>query len=118
MLIVDNKIVMTIGEKESEAIYVVPNRDEPANFDLRKVPAAALAAAPDAPPLDPNKGKSKAEIEADKKKNEQVKSAFGAGVAALKAQNYDEAIKQLQIASEKDPTQPSVFGNLGVAYLG
>jgi len=118
MLIVNNKILMTIGEKDSEAIYVVPDRDEAANFDLRKVPAANLAAAPTAPPADPNKGKSKADIEADKKKNDEVKSAFGAGVAALKAQNYDEAIKQLQIASEKDATQPAVFGNLGVAYLG
>lgn len=118
MLIVNNKILMTIGEKDSESIYVVPDRDQGANFDLRKVPAAALAAAPDAPPADPNKGKSKAEIEADKKKNDEMKSAFGAGVAALKAQNYDEAIKQLQIASEKDATQPAIFGNLGVAYIG
>src|SRR5215471_6636150 len=102
LLIVNNKILMTIGEKDAEAIYVVPDRDEAANFDLRKVPAANLAAVFSAPPAEPNKGKSKADIEADKKKNDEVKSAFGAGVAALKAQNYDEAIKQLQIASEKD----------------
>jgi tetratricopeptide (TPR) repeat protein len=118
MLILNNKILMTIGEKDADAIYVVPDRDEAANFDLRKVPAAALAAAPTAPAADPNKGKSKAEIEADKKKNEEMKSAFGAGIDALKAKNYDEAIKQLQLASEKDATQPSVFGNLGVAYFG
>lgn len=113
MLIVNNRIVMTVGETDADAVYIVQDRDIAVNFDLRKVSAAALAAAPDAPAL----AKTKADIEAQKKKNEEVKSAFGAGIAALKAKNYDEAIKQLQLASEKDATQPAVFGNLGVAYL-
>jgi tetratricopeptide (TPR) repeat protein len=117
MLIVNGRILMTLGDTAADSIYVAGNRDEAANFDLRKLPAGALAAAPPAPASDPNKGKSKAEVEADKKKNDEVKSAFAAGVAALKAQNYDEAIKQLQVASEKDAAQPAVFGNLGVAYL-
>src|SRR5215813_2421829 len=42
MLILNNKILMTIGEKDAEAIFVVPDRDEAANFDLRKVSATAL----------------------------------------------------------------------------
>jgi tetratricopeptide (TPR) repeat protein len=116
MLIVNGRILMTVGDNPADAIYVAGNRDEAANFDMRKLPAGAAAAAPLAP-NEPGKAKSKAEIEADKKKNEEVKSSFNAGVAALKAQNWDEAIKQLQMASEKDPTQPAVFGNLGVAYL-
>src|SRR5215467_14523765 len=117
MLIVNGRIAMTIGEKDAEAIFVSSDRDEPANFDLRKVPASALASAPLAPVVDPNKGKSKAEIEAEKKNKDEMRSAFTTGLAALKAQNYDEAVKQLQVASQKDATQPAVFGNLGVAYL-
>lgn len=117
MLVVNNRLVMTIGEKDADAIFVSSNREEAANFDLRKVPAEALAAAPVAAAADPNKGKSKAEIEAEKKKNDEMKGAFAAGVAALSAKNYDEAIKQFQQAAEKDPTQQAIFGNLGVAYL-
>jgi tetratricopeptide (TPR) repeat protein len=117
ILIVNGRIVMSRGETDSDAVIVSGDREEVANFDMRKVAASALANAPVAPEADPNKGKSKAEIEANKKKNEEMKSAFAAGVAAMKAKNFDEAIKQLQLAAEKDPTQPAVFGNLGVAYL-
>src|SRR5262245_7638179 len=62
-LILNNRLVMTIGDKDTEAIFVSANRDEPANFDLRKVAPEVLAAAPVAAPgPDASKGKSKAEI--------------------------------------------------------
>jgi superkiller protein 3 len=45
-----------------------------------------------------------------------MKAAFNAGNAAMKADNFEEAVKQYQIAAEKDPSQPITLVNLGLAF--
>jgi tetratricopeptide (TPR) repeat protein len=52
---------------------------------------------------------------AEKKADAEMLAFFSAGVAALKANNYEEAIKQFKAAAEKDSSQPAVFQNLGLA---
>ena len=112
-LLVDNRIVMVRGEGAGNAIYVGDGRDSSVSFDMRNAPAEPIAAAPAAPPLPPPKDDK--EREAQKKAIEEVKNAFAAGLAALKEKNFEEAVKQLQTAGEKDPTQNTVFANLGIA---
>ena len=107
-LIVDGHAAMVRGETTGDDIYVVTGQEQTVNFDMRK---ALATPPPDVAPLFANKGK------VDKKASDEMRAAFAAGMAALKAQNYDEAIKQLQLASEKDPSQAAVFGNLGLAFL-
>jgi Flp pilus assembly protein TadD len=106
-LIVDGHAAMVRGETTGDEIYVVSGQEQTVNFDMRKAPATPP---PDVAPLSA-KGK------VDKKASDEMRAAFAAGMAALKAQNYDEAIKQLQLAGEKDPSQAAIFGNLGLAFL-
>jgi tetratricopeptide (TPR) repeat protein len=47
-----------------------------------------------------------------------LNDAFNAGVHALQAKQYDEAVTRLGEAAEIDPTQPAVWANLGDAYIG
>lgn len=109
-LVVDGHAAMVRGEAVGDDIFVNSGLEQTVNFDLRKAPATPP---PDVAPAPANKGKS----EADKKANAEMRAAFTAGMAALKAQNLDEAIRQLQLAGEKDPSQPAIFGNLGLAFL-
>jgi tetratricopeptide (TPR) repeat protein len=51
------------------------------------------------------------------KKNKELNDAFNAGMAAMDAKNYDEAIKNFVHANELDATQLAVWDNLGAAYL-
>jgi tetratricopeptide (TPR) repeat protein len=112
-IIVDGRAVMVRGEGAGNSIYVVNGVDATVNFDLRNAPAVPppTPAAPSAAAA-PRDDKA---IEEAKKKQEELKGAFSAGIAALNAKNYDEAIRQFQLAAEKDATQPNVFGNLGLA---
>ncbi len=78
-----------------------------ADFDLSK-----MAVAP---------GISKEEqekMDAEKKAAEDTKNAFNSGLAALQAKQWDEAVRLLKDASEKDPTQHVIFANLGEALAG
>jgi len=115
-VIIDNRIVMVRGEGVGNAVYVSNGTDSSASFDLRNAPATptnslpVAAGTPAAPPPKDDK-----EREAQKKAIEEVKNAFAAGIAAMNAKNFDEAVKQLQLAAEKDPGQPAIFGNLGMA---
>jgi tetratricopeptide (TPR) repeat protein len=63
--------------------------------------------------------KKNAEIEASNKKsgeiNEIIGRTFKAGNEALKAKNYDEAIKQYREGIAADPEQPAILTNLSVA---
>ena len=119
-VIVDGRVMMSKGESVADAVYVSNGTDAAVSFDLKNAPATPpptpvssgtaaasgtpAAAAPDAP-------KSSAE----KKASDEMRAAFSAGVAAMGAKNYEEAVKQFQLAAEKDATQPMIFGNLGLA---
>jgi tetratricopeptide (TPR) repeat protein len=110
-LIVDGKAVMARGESTGDEVYVNANQEQTVNFDMRKAPAVAPTDVPAAPSA--NKGKNAAEKKAD----QEMRAAFKAGMDAMKANNFDEAVKQLQLAAEKDQSQAAVFGNLGLALL-
>src|SRR5258708_18263472 len=47
-----------------------------------------------------------------------MKAGLNAGTGAIKAGNFEEAVKQLQLDGEKDPGQPAIFGNMGIALAG
>lgn len=111
-LLVEGRAVMQHGVDTGDEIYVANSQDVPVNFDLRKAPTVPVPLA--AVPPSPNE---KPKNNAEKKADQEMRAAFAAGMTALKAGNYDEAIKQLQLAAEKDQTQPAVFGNLGTALL-
>jgi len=51
-------------------------------------------------------------------KNKELNDAFNAGMAAMNAKNFDEAITQFTKASELDPKQHTVWANLAESYLG
>jgi Flp pilus assembly protein TadD len=112
-LIVDGHAAMVRGEAVGDDIFVNSGQEQTINFDLRKAPATPPPDVAPAPANAANKGKS----DADKKASAEMRAAFNAGMAALKAQNLEEAIKQFQLAGEKDPSQPAIFGNLGLALL-
>jgi len=112
VVIVDGHALMARGDTTGDDIFVTGGQETTINFDLRKAPAAPIPASAAPPP--PN---SKGKTDAEKKADAEMRGAFAAGLAALKANNYDEAIKQLKLAAEKDQSQPAIFGNLGLAYL-
>ena len=114
-VMVDGKAAMVKGVSAGDAIFVATGLDVSVNFDLRTAPAVppATPAAAASSSTGSNDGdRSKA---ADKKANAELLASFSAGVAALKANNNEEAIKQFKLAAEKDPSQPGIFQNLGIA---
>ncbi len=52
------------------------------------------------------------------KKNKALNDAFGAGMAALEAKDYPNAVGSFQKASELDPNQHVVWANLAESYFG
>ena len=63
--------------------------------------------------------KKQMDAEADKiKKNNALNESFTAGMTALNAKQYDQAVPALEKAAEVDPKQPAVWANLGDAYIG
>jgi tetratricopeptide (TPR) repeat protein len=120
-VIVDSRAVMVKGEAVGDDIYVSDGRDATVNFDLRNAPATPPPTPAATTATGPRGGggggneKDRAAAEAERKAAGELKAAFDAGRAAMEAKNYDEAIKQFQLAAEKDPKQHVVFGNLGLA---
>ena len=55
---------------------------------------------------------------AQQDKMEKLNKNFAAGVEALKARNFEVAIKELETATQLDASQHVVFAQLGEAYLG
>ncbi len=107
----------------------------PIELDLSKPPVQAAAAAPaagpakQAAPAEPTEAEKKAQAEAQAKfekemkdyqeaqaKNEGLQTAFNAGMEAAKAKNWTAAIDGFSKASELDPTQHAVFGQLADVY--
>jgi Flp pilus assembly protein TadD len=121
-VVIDGKGVMVHGVDPGDDIFVNDNSDVGVNFDLRKAPAAA----PATPAAGPARAAgasgaagddSKAAASAAARKNAaETKAAFEAGKKAMEEKNYEEAVKQFQLASEKDPKQHVIFGNLGLAF--
>jgi tetratricopeptide (TPR) repeat protein len=58
------------------------------------------------------------ERQASLAKNKALNDAFNAGREALTAKNFTGAIEQFQKASEMDPKQHVIWGNLAEAYAG
>ncbi|HLH32874.1 MAG TPA: tetratricopeptide repeat protein [Terriglobia bacterium] len=108
-LLVNGKPVMVKGEGAGNELAVSGASSLRVNFDMKDAPAAGVVV----PGASGSNAKEKAA--AEKKANDEMKAAFNAGVAALKASQYEEAVKQFQLAAEKDKTQPAIFGNMGVA---
>src|SRR5262245_27558801 len=103
-VILENRAVMVKGDAVGDDIYVSDGRDATVNFDLRNAPATpppTPAAATAAGPRGGGGGNDKAAAEAANKAAGELKAAFDAGRAAMEAKNYDEAIKQFQLAAEK-----------------
>jgi tetratricopeptide (TPR) repeat protein len=117
-VIVDNRAVMVKGEGAGNQITVSNVSDTTVNFDLRTAPATPpptpVASANPANAANAKEAKEKAD--AAKKNNDEMKAAFTAGLAAMTAKNYEEAIKQFQMAAEKDQTQSVIYANMGLAY--
>jgi tetratricopeptide (TPR) repeat protein len=108
------------------------------NIDLSKPQPTQAAAAPGAAPAkpvapakpaEPTEAEKKAVAEAQAKfekemkdyqeqqaKNEGLQTAFSAGMEAAKAKNWNAAIEGFTKASELDPTQHAVFGQLADSY--
>jgi tetratricopeptide (TPR) repeat protein len=108
-LFVDGKPLMVKGEGAGNEILINDVTDTRLNFDLKDAPTTTVVV-PGVP-----SGNAKEKAAADKKTIEEVKNAYSAGVAAMKANNFEEAVKQFQLAAEKDPGQSAVFGNMGVS---
>jgi len=69
-------------------------------------------------PGGPSAAVNKALQDAEKKLNTDTGGAYNAGVAALNAKNFDEAIKQFSLATQKQPKSYLVFGRLAEANKG
>lgn len=123
---IDGKVVDSINgvhSKFSDSTTV--------DFDAKKVAAqnAALQKAADGGQLNKDVERAltpeqKAQLDKQAKergetmkKNKELNDAFNAGMTAMDAKNYDEAIKSFLHASELDPSQLAVWDNLGAAYL-
>jgi len=110
-VLLNGAAVMVHGESAGDAILVADGREVDVNFDLRKAPATPSPALAPAAREESKKGNDKAA----KKTDTEMRTAFNAGLAAMKEKNYEEAVKQFNAAAEKDPVQPAIFANLGVA---
>jgi tetratricopeptide (TPR) repeat protein len=111
--------LMTLGDQIGDTITVADGREATANFDMRKAPAPipAAAAGGTAPAISAaDKEKERAEIEKATKNKQTVKKAFDAGLAAYKANEFEEAITQFTTVTELDPKQDVAWANLGNSY--
>lgn len=123
---IDGKVVDSVNNVRST--YGEPRTID---FDAGKAAAqtAALAKAAATGTLDKEQERSitpeqKAALEKQAKersetmkKNKELNDAFNAGMAAMDAKQYDQAVTNLAHAAELDPAQAAVWDNLGAAYL-
>src|SRR5215831_49519 len=112
-LFVNGKPVMVKGDGVGNELSLNGGGSLRVNFDMKDAPETGVAIS--AAPAAKSSADSKEKAAADKKANDEMKAAFDAGVAALKANQFEEAVKQFQLASEKNKTQPAIFGNMGLA---
>jgi tetratricopeptide (TPR) repeat protein len=108
-LFIGGKPVMIKGDGVGNELAITETTDMRVNFDMKDAPTTTIVVPGVA------SGNTKEKAAADKKNNEEMKAAFNLGAAAMKANNFEEAVKQYQLAAEKDPGQPAIFGNMGVA---
>lgn len=100
--------------KDGQAVNFVDNvrvsfgGQSKVDFDFRQLAAAVPQVS----------AEEKAKMEADKKAAEEVKGSFEAGRAALTAKDYGNAVKFLEEAAAKDPSQHVIFANLADALSG
>lgn len=80
------------------------------NFDLRSLDKQQAKGGAAAPPVD------KATKDAENRANSETNGAFNAGVTALTAGNYDEALQQFLIAAERRPNLAVIHMRLGATY--
>src|SRR5262245_27552160 len=110
--IVNGRAAMVKGEGVGNDIYVASSRELSVTVELRTAPTPPppTPAAGGSGRKDGDKGGAAA-----RKAEAEMKAAFSAGVAARKAKNYEEAITQFKVAAERDPSQPGIYQNLGLA---
>ena len=60
---------------------------------------------------------SKVQRDAETKANTETQGAFNAGLNALTAGNFDEAVKQFNLAAERRPNLPVTYNRLGETYM-
>ncbi len=94
-VIVGGATLMVRGEGTGNEIQIVDNTDLALNFNLKEVSAGDLAS------LAASGGGRDKKPALSKKAAEEMKAAFTAGTAALKASNFEEAARQFQTAAEK-----------------
>jgi tetratricopeptide (TPR) repeat protein len=118
------KVSVVIDGQERDFVTGVrgrPGESAQVNFDLAKSAGAAPA-----PEVDRSMSAAeKAELEKKNKeqaaalaKNKALNDAFNAGKQAAAANQWDAAIEGFSKASEIDPNQHVVWGNLADAYMG
>jgi tetratricopeptide (TPR) repeat protein len=118
-------VVLEKDGKDIDKVQGVrPRGGDPAevNFDMSKIAKGQTAAA-----AEQERGMSAAEKEAFEKqkkaneeaiaKNKALNDAFAAGKEAANAKNWSAAIENFTKATEIDPNQHVVWGNLADAYL-
>jgi len=117
-------IHLLVGDREVDAVQGIKTKmDGTSGIALQEKGASAAAAAPN----ESGRAMSAAEkAELDKKlkereqamaKNKALNDAFTAGMAALTAKQYDEAITQLTKGTELDATQHVVWAQLAAACV-
>lgn len=131
-------VIVASGETifDAKGIRTDYSKPIPIDLDLSKPqPTQTAAAAPPgqpaapAAPAEPTEAEKKVRAEAQAKfekemkdyqeaqsKNEGLQTAFNAGMEASKAKNWTAAIEGFAKASELDPTQHAVFGQLADVY--
>jgi tetratricopeptide (TPR) repeat protein len=123
------KVAVVVDGKEMDSMNGVPIKIGDVarqDFDLSK--SAAAAAGGGAPVDESGRAMSAADKAALEKKNQEqaaalaknkaLNDAFNEGKTAAAANQWDAAIAGFTKASETDPTQHVVWGNLADAYVG
>jgi len=127
------KITLVVDGKERDSVDNVKTRlgdPLPVNFDLQgqKARGEAQAKAVEAGQLPPEQARDmtpeqKAALEKQikeragaMKKNKELNDSFNQGMEALKAKQFDVAVTAFTKASEMDPKQNVIWGNLAETY--
>lgn len=131
------KVTLQVDKKDVDSVSGVKvglGEPQKVDFDMKQTQmrqqaaAAGIAVAPSAPGGGQAPKLSKEEMakiqEAEKKRDEAMKknaalqASFNAGITAMQAKNFEEAVNQFNIAAQSDANQSAVWANLGESYNG
>jgi tetratricopeptide (TPR) repeat protein len=112
---------------KQNGIRTSPSDAKDVNFDLKADSAKLAAGAQQMAAADTRQmsaadkaalEKNMKEREAQLKKRSELNDSFNTGMTAAQNKQWPEAVAALTKASEVDPTQPAVWGQLAEAYVG